>query len=125
MGMMGLLEGERGKQVRLTVFDNEPMARLAEQRLRQAGIPCYTRSLGVGPGATGSAFYQPCALYVYQADATRAREILKLAPAETGHREELGAPRSRRLALTLAAAAIIAAWLAAGAIAFLAVRLTG
>jgi hypothetical protein len=46
-------EGGREKQVRLTVFDNEPMARLAEQRLRQAGVLCYTRSLGGGTRRLG------------------------------------------------------------------------
>lgn len=115
----------REKQVRLTVFDNEPMARLAEQRLRQGGILCYTRSLGVGPGAWGSAYNLPHALYVYQADTTRAREILELAPAKMVRRELVNPARGRRIVKGLAAAAIIAAWLAAAAIAFLVARLAG
>ena len=46
----------REKQVRLTAFDNEPMARLAEQRLGQIGIPCLIRPLRAGPGLWGSAY---------------------------------------------------------------------
>jgi hypothetical protein len=122
---MALHEGGREKQARLTVFDNEPMARLAEQRLREAGIRCYTRSLGVGPGAWGSAFNLPHALYVYQADSTRATEILGLAPAEMAHRERAALTRGRRVVRGLAAVTIIAGWLAAGAVAFLVARLAG
>jgi hypothetical protein len=87
------LKAARGKPVRLRVFDNEPLARLAEQRLRQEGIPCWISSLGVGPGATGSAYYQPQALYVQQADEPLAREVLGLAPKEMGQRPS-PAPRS-------------------------------
>ena len=114
----------RGKHLRLTIFDNEPMARLAEQRLRKAGVPCYTRSLGVGPGAWGSAYNLPHGLYVYQGDVTRAREVLDLAPPEpTGY--QTARPVRRRIALGLAAAGIIVAWLVAGAVAFLVARLAG
>lgn len=70
------------KQVRLTVFDNEPMARLAEQRLREVGIPCITRSLRGGPGLWGSAYNLPHDLYVYESDEARARELLELVPQE-------------------------------------------
>jgi hypothetical protein len=101
------------------------MASLAEQRLREAGIPCYTRSLGVGPGAWGSAYNLPHALYVYQADATRAKELLELAPEEMVRRERAGPTRGRRIVKGLAAGAIVAAWLAAGAVAFLVARLAG
>ena len=66
------------KQVQLTVFDNEPEARLAEQRLFQEGIPCVTRSLGGGPGLWGSAYNLPHGVYVYEKDTTRARELLGL-----------------------------------------------
>jgi len=115
---------KREKHLRLTVFDNEPMARLAEQRLRQVGIQCYTRSLGVGPGAWGSAFNLPHGIYVYQADATQAREVLELAPAETAG-SPTPRPVRRPIALGLAAAGIIVAWLLAGAVAFLVARLAG
>ena len=70
------------KQVRLTVFDNEPMARLAEQRLREVGIPCITRSLRGGPGLWGSAYNLPHDLYVYESDEMSARELLELVPQE-------------------------------------------
>ncbi len=72
----------REKQVRLTVFDNEPIARLAEQRLRQAGIPCVIRSLRGGPGLWGSAYNLPHDLYVYASDEIPARELLELEPGE-------------------------------------------
>ena len=75
------------KQVRLTIFNNEPMVRLAEQRLRQAGIPCLSRALRGGPGLWGSAYNLPHDLYVYQEDEMRAREVLDLAPREIEERE--------------------------------------
>ena len=77
----------REKQVRLTIFDNEPMARLAEQRLQQEGIPCLIRSLQGGPGVWGSAFNLPHGLYVYQSDEMRARDVLDLPPLEIIERE--------------------------------------
>ncbi len=78
----------RDKQVRLTMFDNEPMARLAEQRLRQQGIPCLIRSLRGGPGLWGSAYNLPHDLYVYESDETEAREVLELAPHQFSEGED-------------------------------------
>ena len=78
----------REKQVRLTVFDNEPMARLAEQRLRQQGIPCFIRSLRGGPGLWGSAYNLPHDLYVYESDETQASEVLELAPRQLLEEED-------------------------------------
>lgn len=75
------------KQVRLAIFNNEPMARLAEQRLRQAGIPCLSRALRGGPGLWGSSYNLPHDLYVYQGDEMRARELLDMAPQEIDERE--------------------------------------
>ena len=66
------------KQVQLTVFGNEPEARMAEQRLFQEGIPCVTKSLGGGPGLWGTAFNLPHGVYVFEEDAARARELLGL-----------------------------------------------
>ena len=63
----------REKQVRLTGFDNEPMARLAEQRLRQIDIPCFIRCLRGGPGLWGSAYNLPHDLFVYESDEPQAR----------------------------------------------------
>ena len=76
-----------GKQVKLTVFENEPLARLAEQRLRQESIPSVVRSLGVGPGGWGVATYLPHALYVKAGDEMHARQLLDLPPAEIDERE--------------------------------------
>ena len=66
------------KQIQLTVFDNEPEARMAEQRLFQEGIPCVTKSLGGGPGLWGTAYNLPHGVYVYEEDAMQARELLGL-----------------------------------------------
>ena len=76
----------RRKQVRLTGFDNEPMARLAEQRLWQSDIPCLIRSLRGGPGLWGSSYNLPHDLYVFENDRARAREVLELdhAGLDTG-----------------------------------------
>ncbi len=66
------------KQIQLTVFDNEPEARMAEQRLFQEGIRCVTKSLGGGPGLWGTAYNLPYGVYVHEEDATQARELLGL-----------------------------------------------
>ena len=83
-----------GKQVRLAIFNNEPMVRLAEQRLQQAGIPCLSRSLRGGPGLWGSAYNLPHDLYVYQADEMEAREVLDLEPQEIEERDTQDRPSS-------------------------------
>lgn len=80
----------------MTVFDNEPLARLAEQRLRQEGIPCLVRSLQGGPGLWGSAYNLPHAIYVYQSDEMRAREVLDLVPLEVVERERAASGPSRQ-----------------------------
>jgi hypothetical protein len=67
---------QQRKQVSLTVFPNEPMARLAEQRLWQVGIPCMIKSLGFSPGLYGSTFNMPHDLLVYEQDQSAARELL-------------------------------------------------
>ena len=80
------------------MFDNEPTARLAEQRLVQEGIPCITRALGGGPGLWGTAYNVPHGLYVYQVDEMRAREALQLTPEEVlerGDNEQQPQRRSR------------------------------
>lgn len=71
----------RGGQERLVVYDNEPLARLAEARLREAGLPCVVKSLGVGPGGWGVASSLPHAVYVDREDLERAREVLGLEEA--------------------------------------------
>ncbi len=78
----------RRKQVSLRVFDNEPTARMAEQRLQLEGIPCLVRSLRGGPGLWGTAYNLPHDLLVYEGDETRAREVLEYVPQEILEREQ-------------------------------------
>lgn len=80
----------RRKQVSLAVFDNEPTARMAEQRLQLEDIPCVVRSLRGGPGLWGSAYNLPHDLLVYEDDQMRAREVLDIAPREILERERQG-----------------------------------
>ena len=99
----------RRKQIRLTVFENEPLARLAEQRLKQESIPCVVRFLGAGPGGWGVATNLPHAIYVKDSDHVRACDVLDLAPAEIAEREGLGGARAQaRSSPTLAVLLIIA-----------------
>ena len=70
------------KQVSLTVFNNEPTVRLAEQRLQAEGIPCLVRALRGGPGLWGTAYNLPHDLIVYEEDETRARKVLQVVPPE-------------------------------------------
>jgi len=78
------------KQIKLIVFDNEPLAYLAQQRLQEEAIPCMVRSLGAGPGGWGVATNLPHAIYVHAVDEMKAREVLDLPPAEIAEREGLG-----------------------------------
>ena len=75
------------KQVSLKVFDNEPTARMAEQRLNQEGIPCLVRCLRGGPGLWGTAFNLPHDLLVFEGDELQARYILEIPPQEISERE--------------------------------------
>ena len=70
------------KQVNFRVFDNEPTARMAEQRLKMEGIPCLVRSLLGGPGLWGTAYNLPHELLVFEGDETWAREVLQCVPQE-------------------------------------------
>ncbi len=106
--------GRREKQVRLTVFDNEPMARLAEQRLRQAGIRCVIRSLRGGPGLWGSAYNLPHDVCVYESDRMLAGEVLELEPQESRERDRSGAAAGSNSTLWLVLAGIIIAALVLG-----------
>ena len=78
----------RRKQVSLTVFDNEPTARMAEQRLQIEGIPCLVRSLRGGPGLWGTAYNLPHDLLVYEGDEIRAQEVLEYPPQEILERDQ-------------------------------------
>ena len=79
---MAFSNRRRDKQIRVAVFDNEPMARLAVQRLQEMGIPALTRCLRGGPGLWGSAYNLPHDIVVYESDENQAREVLALGPAE-------------------------------------------
>ena len=93
------------KQVRLTVYDNEPTARMAEQRLWQSDIPCIVRSLRGGPGLWGSAYNLPHDLCVYEGDEARARSVLGLPhPVET---ETEDPSTSRRWLWAVVAAVVV------------------
>jgi len=85
---MNLQSQRAGKQVRLTIFENEPVARMAEQRLQLEGIPSMIRPLQGGPGLWGSAYNLPHGLYVFQSDAIWAKDVLELPPSEIVERAE-------------------------------------
>ena len=71
-----------GKQVSLKVYDNEPTARMAEQRLNLEGVRCLVKSLRGGPGLWGTAYNLPHDLLVHESDEMQARDILKIPPNE-------------------------------------------
>jgi hypothetical protein len=100
------------KQVRLRVYDNEPTARMAEQRLQLEGIPCLVRSLRGGPGLWGTANNLPHDLLVYEGDEARARDILKVVPREEREGEQLsemrGEQRSQLMPQWMVTATIVA-----------------
>jgi hypothetical protein len=60
----------------LMTAPNEPMARLWEQVLQDAGIPVLVRPGGPGAGAWGSVATFEHGLYVREGDLERAREII-------------------------------------------------
>ena len=97
------------KQIKLTILENEPLARLAEQRLWQEDIPCVVRSLGVGPGGWGAATNLPHAIYVKASDEMSAREVLELAPAEIAEREDSSSHAPQRPSTVVIATLIILA----------------
>lgn len=100
------------KQVSLRVYDNEPTARMAEQRLQLEEIPCLVRSLRGGPGLWGTAYNLPHDLLVYEGDEARARDILKVVPREEREGEQLsemrGEQRSQLMPQWMVTATIVA-----------------
>ena len=100
------------KQVSLRVYDNEPTARMAEQRLQLEGIPCLVRSLRGGPGLWGTAYNLPHDLLVYEGDESRAWDILKIVPREEREGEQLsemrGEQRSQLMPQWMVTATIVA-----------------
>ena len=97
------------KQVRLVVYENEPLARLAEQRLKGESIPCVVRSLGVGPGGWGVATNLPHAVYVKATDEMGARQVLNLAPGEIAERDGAPTSKGQPLPVTIVVILMIAA----------------
>ena len=109
-----------GRQVRLHIYENEPTARMAEQRLYSQGVPAMVRSLQGGPGLWGSAFNLPHGLYIFQSDEPKARQILGLDSADSPDND--GPPPERRSPgpIWVVVAIVIALMLIAPAWAFLA-----
>ncbi len=104
------MDGSRKRpQVRVTVFENEPLALLAQQRLSQEGILCVVRSLGAGPGGWGVATNLPHAIYVKATDEMRARQILDLTPREIAEREGVPPQPAYPLPVMVVAFSIITA----------------
>jgi hypothetical protein len=60
----------------LMTAPNEPIARLWEQVLQEAGIPVLVRPGGPGAGAWGSVATFEHGLFVRESDLERAREII-------------------------------------------------
>ena len=73
----------------LMIAPNEPMARLWEDILVEAGIPVLVRPGGPGAGGWGSVATFAHDLYVRQDDLARAREIVD-QDAEVEIHEERG-----------------------------------
>jgi hypothetical protein len=59
----------------LTTAPNEPIARMWEQILLDAGIPALVRPEGPGMGGWGSVALSPHDLYVRESDLERSRQI--------------------------------------------------
>ncbi|MBI4234084.1 MAG: DUF2007 domain-containing protein [Chloroflexi bacterium] len=100
--------GEQGS-VRIAVFQGEPLARLAEQRLLAEGIPCVVRSQGVGPGGWGPAANLPYAIYVPRSNEDRARELLEVLPPDLPEAEGPRPLASRWPLLVLVILVVVAA----------------
>lgn len=99
------------RQVSLTGFDNEPMAKLAEQVLKGEEIPCFMRPLRGGSGLWGSAFNLSHDILVYEQDVERAREALELPtldPDQADGSEGTGSARNLSLILLGSTIAILA-----------------
>ena len=101
-------ENTRSRQVMLHTYDNEPTARMAEQRLRSVGVPAMVRSLQGGPGLWGTAYNLPHGLYVFETDETRAREVLGLESPDSQGNDETS-PKRGSLWLILVVVGIVLA----------------
>ena len=106
-------ETER-RQVSLRVFNNEPTARMAEQRLQMEGIPCIIKSLRGGPGLWGTTYNLPHDLLVYQEDQGRASEILGVVLREPDEELSSRIPRWMVIVTIIAIVSLITFALAVG-----------
>ena len=106
-------ETER-RQVSLRVFNNEPTARMAEQRLQMEGIPCIIKSLRGGPGLWGPTYNLPHDLLVYQEDQGRASEILGVVLREPDEELSSRIPRWMVIVTIIAIVSLITFALAVG-----------
>lgn len=94
--------------VELAHFDGEPLARLAESRLEEAGIACVVRPVGAGPGGWGQAAGMAYVLWVRPSDEVAARDVLELpAPANEGATRR-ASPATSRVALIALVIALLA-----------------
>ena len=107
------LETER-RQVSLRVFNNEPTARMAEQRLHMEGIPCLIRSLRGGPGLWGTTYNLPHDLLVYEEDQVRANKVLGVVLRDRGEELSSRTPRWMVVVAITAIVSLITLALAAG-----------
>ncbi|GIT44911.1 MAG: hypothetical protein Ct9H300mP11_28470 [Chloroflexota bacterium] len=86
-------ETER-RQVSLRVFNNEPTARMAEQRLQMAGIPCLIRSPSRWRWPLGDALTTCLTIFWYiKEDQVWASEVLGIVLREQD--EDLSSGNSR------------------------------
>ena len=95
------------RQVSIRVFNNEPTARMAEQRLQMEGIPCLIRSLGGGPGLWGTSYNLPHDLLVNEKDQEWAREILEIVSRDHGESLSSRIPLWMVIVATAAIASLI------------------
>ena len=100
---------DQEEQVMVAVYDGEPLARMAAQRLQEEQIDCMVQAVGVGPGGWGMAANLPYALYVHGADEARTRELLELPPrAMAGPGSGATASAGRAMVVLLFIAAVAA-----------------
>ena len=96
------------KQVRIAIFNSEPLAKLAEQQLYDSGVPCLIKSLNGGPGLWGSAYNLPHGIYVYERDTSKALDILQLDSIDDPYSDrDSGKPVSTLLILLMIVVALV------------------
>lgn len=94
--------------VELAHFDGEPLARLAESRLQEAGITCVVRPMGAGPGGWGQAAGMAYGLWVRPSDEAAARDALELPMLASDGATRRVLPATPRVALIAVVIAVLA-----------------